>query len=60
MPTYAKSRPLFEGPIVWRAVVDSFRKLTPGVQVRNPVMFVVYVGQHPDLGAVHPGPRRKG
>jgi potassium-transporting ATPase ATP-binding subunit len=24
--------------------VDSFRKLTPGIQVRNPVMFVVYVG----------------
>ena len=32
------------GSILWRAVVDSFRKLTPGVQVRNPVMFVVYVG----------------
>jgi len=39
-----KARPLVEGPIVWRAVVDSFRKLTPGIQVRNPVMFVVYVG----------------
>jgi K+-transporting ATPase ATPase B chain len=44
MPTYAKSRPLFERSIVQRAVVDSFRKLTPRVQVRNPVMFVVYVG----------------
>jgi potassium-transporting ATPase ATP-binding subunit len=44
MPTPAKSRPLFEGPILRRAIVDSFRKLTPGVQVRNPVMFVVYVG----------------
>src|SRR5215471_9430102 len=44
MPTNAKSRPLFEGPILRRAIVDSFRKLTPGVQVRNPVMFVVYVG----------------
>src|SRR5262249_23706571 len=44
MPTSTKSRPLFEGSILRRAVVDSFRKLTPGVQVRNPVMFVVYVG----------------
>jgi potassium-transporting ATPase ATP-binding subunit len=44
MPTPAKSRPLFEGPIVRRAVLESFRKLTPAVQVRNPVMFVVYVG----------------
>jgi K+-transporting ATPase ATPase B chain len=39
-----KARPLFVGPIVWRAIIDSFRKLTPGIQVRNPVMFVVYVG----------------
>ena len=30
--------------IVRQAVVDSFRKLTPRPQVRNPVMFVVYVG----------------
>ena len=44
MPTHSKSRPLFEGPILRRAIIDSFRKLTPGVQVRNPVMFVVYVG----------------
>jgi potassium-transporting ATPase ATP-binding subunit len=39
-----KARPLFVGPIVWRAIIDSFRKLTPGIQLRNPVMFVVYVG----------------
>jgi K+-transporting ATPase ATPase B chain len=44
MATHAKARPLFKGAIVWRAIIDSFRKLTPGVQVRNPVMFVVYVG----------------
>jgi potassium-transporting ATPase ATP-binding subunit len=44
MATHAKSRPLFDGPIVWRAIVDSFRKLTPAIQIRNPVMFVVYVG----------------
>jgi K+-transporting ATPase ATPase B chain len=31
-------------PLLAAAVRDSFRKLHPRVQVRNPVMFVVYVG----------------
>src|SRR5262245_6848422 len=44
MATTTKSHSLFDGPILRRAIVDSFRKLTPGLQVRNPVMFVVYVG----------------
>ncbi len=39
-----RARALFEVPIVKQAIVDSFRKLTVGRQVRNPVMFVVYVG----------------
>jgi K+-transporting ATPase ATPase B chain len=39
-----QARPLFDPPIVRRAVVDSFRKLDPRHQVRNPVMFVVEVG----------------
>jgi len=39
-----KTRPLFDGPIVRQAVIDSFRKLDPRHQVRNPVMFVVLVG----------------
>ncbi len=39
-----KARPLFEPAIVRQAILDSFRKLTPIRQVRNPVMFVVYVG----------------
>src|SRR4029453_5269680 len=34
----------FQTAIVKRAIVDSFRKLTFQRQVRNPVMFVVYVG----------------
>ena len=38
-------RPLFDGPIVRRAVADAFRKLDPRHLVRNPVMFVVLVGQ---------------
>ena len=37
-------RPLFEAAIVRPAIVDSFRKLDPRVQARNPVMFVVLVG----------------
>ncbi len=42
--THTNSRPLFDPPIVRRAMVDSFRKLDPRHQVRNPVMFVVEVG----------------
>jgi K+-transporting ATPase ATPase B chain len=42
--TRAKARPLFDPPIVRRAVVESFSKLNPRHQVRNPVMFVVEVG----------------
>src|SRR5256712_748386 len=44
MPSDVKARPLFEPAIVGPAIVDSFRKLSPRRQVRNPVMFVVYVG----------------
>ncbi len=40
----AKARPLFDPPIVRRAIIDSFRKLDPRHQVKNPVMFVVEVG----------------
>ncbi|HVM65372.1 MAG TPA: potassium-transporting ATPase subunit KdpB [Acidimicrobiales bacterium] len=39
-----RSRPMFEGPIVRRAVRDSFVKLDPRLQARNPVMFIVEVG----------------
>ncbi len=44
MPPSNKTRPLFDAPVVRRAIVDSFRKLDPRHQVRNPVMFVVEVG----------------
>jgi K+-transporting ATPase ATPase B chain len=44
MATSAKASPLFDLPIVRQATIDSFKKLTPQRQVRNPVMFVVYVG----------------
>jgi K+-transporting ATPase ATPase B chain len=39
-----KTFSLFAPELVKPAVVDSFRKLSPQVQWRNPVMFVVYVG----------------
>lgn len=39
-----KSQALFDKSLLARAVADSFRKLDPRVQLRNPVMFVVYVG----------------
>ena len=44
MSDKSNSRPLFDLPIVRRAAVDSFRKLDPRHQIRNPVMFVVEVG----------------
>ena len=39
-----KTFTLFDPTLVKPAVVDSFKKLDPRVQWRNPVMFVVYVG----------------
>ncbi|MDQ2768328.1 MAG: potassium-transporting ATPase subunit KdpB [Gemmatimonadota bacterium] len=39
-----KKRPLFDRPIVLRAIRESFGKLTPRHMVRNPVMFVVLLG----------------
>jgi K+-transporting ATPase ATPase B chain len=35
---------LFRRDIVYRALIDSFKKLDPRIQVRNPVMFVVEIG----------------
>jgi K+-transporting ATPase ATPase B chain len=35
---------MFDPAIVTPALADSFRKLTPRTQLRNPVMFCVYVG----------------
>ena len=41
--SYRQARPLFEPSIVRRAVFDSFRKLSPLHQLRNPVMFTVWI-----------------
>ncbi len=48
--TRTKARALFDPPIVRRALVDSLRKLHPRHQIRNPVMFVVFVGSILTLG----------
>jgi K+-transporting ATPase ATPase B chain len=40
----AQARSLFDRQILAQAIVDSFKKLDPRVQIRNPVMFVVLVG----------------
>jgi len=39
----AHARPLFDGPILRRAVRDSFAKLNPARLLKNPVIFVVEV-----------------
>jgi K+-transporting ATPase ATPase B chain len=40
----SRSLSIFDPAITRRAIGDSFRKLDPRVQLRNPVMFVVLVG----------------
>jgi potassium-transporting ATPase ATP-binding subunit len=44
MENKTEMRPLFDGPIVRRAIVDALVKLDPRQQLKNPVMFVVAVG----------------
>src|SRR5438046_2409888 len=39
-----RARPLFDPPIVKRAIIDSVIKLNPVTLAKNPVMFVVEVG----------------
>ncbi|MBF0510959.1 MAG: potassium-transporting ATPase subunit KdpB [Candidatus Omnitrophica bacterium] len=42
--THHKSASLFEPTILGPAVIESFKKLDPRHQIKNPVMFVVLVG----------------
>src|SRR5215471_12112541 len=44
MAERAQKRPLFDPPIVRRAVKDAFIKLDPRQVAKNPVMFVVEIG----------------
>jgi K+-transporting ATPase ATPase B chain len=39
-----KTLAMFDPVLMKPAIIDSFRKLNPAVQWRNPVMFVVYIG----------------
>ena len=39
-----KTLPLFDKALLGPALADAFRKLDPRAQIRNPVMFVVFVG----------------
>jgi potassium-transporting ATPase ATP-binding subunit len=50
MSTQAKPLSLFDRKILKRAVIDSFVKLNPKLQIHNPVMFTVYVGSLFTLG----------
>jgi len=43
-PPGKRARPLFDPPIVRRALRDAFVKLNPRTEAKNPVMFVVWVG----------------
>ncbi len=44
MSKHKKITKLFEGALVAAALKQSFVKLKPGVMLRNPVMFTVYIG----------------
>jgi K+-transporting ATPase ATPase B chain len=44
MATKAKKISMWDPAITRRAIVDSFQKLDPRIQIKNPVMFIVEVG----------------
>src|SRR5712664_547616 len=44
MSEKTKSQAIWNWPIVQRAILDSFKKLSPRAMMKNPVMFVVEVG----------------
>ena len=39
-----KTLALFDSALLLPAIADAFKKLNPRIQLRNPVMFVVYIG----------------
>jgi K+-transporting ATPase ATPase B chain len=44
MAERARSMSIWDPSIVTQAIADSFRKLDPRVQIKNPVMFIVEIG----------------
>ena len=53
-----KTFSLFDPALIKPAIADSFRKLDPRVQWRNPVMFVVFIGSILTTLASIPGATR--
>src|SRR5271166_3556274 len=43
-PNKPRKKAIWQGKIVWRAILDSFVKLDPRHMMGNPVMFVVEIG----------------
>lgn len=39
-----KTAPLWDGALIREALLQSFKKLSPTAQTKNPVMFIVYLG----------------
>jgi K+-transporting ATPase ATPase B chain len=56
-PVERRSRSLLDRSILVPAAIDSFKKLDPRVQIRNPVMLVVEIGAAIATGAVVVGDR---
>ncbi len=48
MTQHSATRSMFDPSLVRPAIIDSFKKLTPRTQIRNPVMFVRVCRQHTD------------
>ena len=44
MSSHIKNLSLFDPALVKPAIADSFKKLSPLAQLKNPVMFIVYIG----------------
>ena len=44
MTIHKKRQSLLQSAEIFEAIASSFRRLTPSYQLRNPVMFIVYVG----------------
>jgi K+-transporting ATPase ATPase B chain len=43
-PGKARARRAYDSRLLRQALVDSLKKLDPRIQIRNPVMFVVWLG----------------
>jgi K+-transporting ATPase ATPase B chain len=44
MAARIQGQPIWDSAIIKTAMMDAFKKLTPQYQIRNPVMFTVYIG----------------